>query len=145
MGMVSEESGLSLPQPVKFQGWKMHTHTRTRAPANRILFGPITNLLWSQCILMQFLLYANAKKKKSLRISSFHFIGGVFQVTVQLAWQWRLKEGRFSSVGPRYFPNTLTLYTLLFFSSNVKKTHCEDGDTVVEVWIIWKNRAEITF
>ena len=47
----------SLPQPVKFTSWKVHTY----APQNSIFDSPITNLLSLLTILIEFLSRAHVK------------------------------------------------------------------------------------
>ena len=49
----------SLPQPVKFLGWKVHTYT----PPNSIFDGHITNLLWILCILIEIFSRAHETNK----------------------------------------------------------------------------------
>ena len=51
----------SLPQPVKFQGWKVHTYV----PADSIFDDPVTNLLSTLCNLTEILSSAHAKGGKS--------------------------------------------------------------------------------
>ena len=65
----------SLPLPVKFLAWKLHTCT----PANSIFAGPLSNLLWILCILIEILSRAHAKgAKKSLNDFKFGTIMGRF-------------------------------------------------------------------
>ena len=62
----------SLPQPVKFPGWKVHTYT----PPNSIFDGPITNLLWILSIFIEICSCAHAKRGQSLNGFRFgSFIG----------------------------------------------------------------------
>ena len=57
----------SLPQPVTFPGWKVHTYT----PANSIFDGPTTNLLSILCTLIEVLLRAHVKGGKNLNYFKF--------------------------------------------------------------------------
>ena len=59
----------SLPQPVKFRGWKVHTYT----PANSIFDGPITNGLSILTILIEILSWAYAKEEKPEWFQIRHF------------------------------------------------------------------------
>ena len=66
---------LSLPQPVKFPGWKMHL-------INSIFSGSVTHLLSVLCILPKILSHVSVKKKrKRLKGFRFHAFTGHFQVT----------------------------------------------------------------
>ena len=65
---------LSLPQPVKFLGWKVHTYT----PADSIFDAPITNLPSVLCILIEILSPAHAKGEKSLNDFKFGTSTGHF-------------------------------------------------------------------
>ena len=47
--IISIQLTPSLPQPVKFPGWKVHTYT----PANSIFDGPITNLPSIRSVLIE--------------------------------------------------------------------------------------------
>ena len=69
----------SLPQPVKFPGWKVHAYT----PANSIFDGFITNLLSILCSLIEFLSHALVKGKKASTISSLTLLLVIFWVTMR--------------------------------------------------------------
>ena len=93
----------SLPQPVKFLGWKVHTYTHTYThtharththihrqthaytlytgvSANSIFFHPIILLFSMLYVFMKILLHANMKKKtKRLKISNFTLLLVVFK------------------------------------------------------------------
>ena len=60
---------LSLPQPVKFPGWKMYAYM----PADNIFDGPITNLLSILNILIEILSCTHAKRSKSFNVFLFCF------------------------------------------------------------------------
>ena len=62
----SNTSTPSLPRPVTFLGWKVHTHTHTHTPANSIFDGPITNLLSVPCIVAEILSHVQVKGMESL-------------------------------------------------------------------------------
>ena len=64
----------SLPQPVKFLGWKVNTYI----PADSIFDGPVTNLLSTLCILTEILSPAHAKGEKSLNDFKFGTFTGRF-------------------------------------------------------------------
>ena len=58
----------SLPQPVQFLGWKVHTYM----PADSIFDGPVTNLPSVLCILIEILSPAHTNGEKSL--NDFKFV-----------------------------------------------------------------------
>ena len=72
----------SLPQPVKFPGWKIHGHI-----CKQYIFRICNTLLSMLCVLLKFLSYARAKNKtKKLKGFQFRTFIGHFQGTT---WQWR--------------------------------------------------------
>ena len=85
----------SLPQPVKFAGWKVHAYT----PANSIFEGPITSLLSILCNLTEILLraFSGAKKQQQTNKTNNKTKNVIFQIW-HFYWsfsEWRRrKHGR---------------------------------------------------
>jgi len=74
---------LSLPQPVKFPGLKVHTYT----PATSISDGPITGLLPILCILVETLSRVHVKGQTSLNDFKFGTLLVAFRSTARQPWQ----------------------------------------------------------
>ena len=81
----------SLPQPVKFSGWNVHTYT----PEHSIFDGPVTDILLILCILIEIFSRAHAngqkkqRKKEEAIISDSALLLVIFQETARQAWQWK--------------------------------------------------------
>ena len=71
----------SLPQPVKFPGWKVDTWA-----CKQYIFWFMTHPLSMLTILIKTFTYYNAKKKKDEGFPISHFYCCLFQATL---WQWR--------------------------------------------------------
>ena len=94
----------SLPQPVKFPGWKVHTYM----PADSIYDGPVTNLPSVLCILIEIFSRVHAKGERGLNDFKFGTVLARFQKIRRGSERAKYPEAKKPSRSCKRWPPTKT-------------------------------------